>query len=179
MFLDIEDTIFLVIDIQEKLHPVIYNREDILKKSIIFLKSIEILQGEILGTQQYKKGLGQTLKEIKEYIKDKNMYDKNSFSAYNGELKEYLNNQNKKNIVIIGMETHICVFQTARDLIINGYNVYIVKDLVGSRSLENYNNALYLLDKLGCIITNMETVLFDLLRTSESEKFKQILKLIK
>lgn len=179
MFLDIEDTIFLVIDIQEKLHPVIYNREDILKKSIIFLKSIEILQGEILGTQQYKKGLGQTLKEIKEYIEDKNMYDKNSFSAYNGELKEYLNNQNKKNIVIIGMETHICVFQTARDLIINGYNVYIVKDLVGSRSLENYNNALYLLDKLGCIITNMETVLFDLLRTSESEKFKQILKLIK
>ena len=134
---------------------------------------------DVIATEQYPKGLGSTIEEIKGYIDEKNIFSKVEFTGCIDEVKSYLEKNQKKNIIIAGMETHVCVYQTARDLIELGYNVFIVKDGVSSRTEENISNGLDLLKEMGCIITNTETVLFDLLKKAGSEEFKTISKLIK
>ena len=99
--------------------------------------------------------------------------EKTSFSAY--EILPEL----KKNVVIFGIETHICVYQTVMDLIQNGFNVYVVADCCGSRSELNYKTSLELMKQQGARITTLEIVLFEFLKSSKHEKFKEVQSLIK
>jgi len=85
----------------------------------------------------------------------------------------------RKNIILTGMESHVCVFQTARDLLKDGYNVFVVTDGIASRTVENTRSGFELMKELGAVITNMETVLFDLLKEAGSPEFKLVSKLIK
>ena len=102
-----------------------------------------------------------------------------NFSGFGPELDEVLKKQGRNNLIVFGMETHVCVYQTVRDLIVNGYNVTIVSDAVASRFEFNYKNALDMMSKIHTVISNTETVLFDIVHTSSDEHFKEAQKLIK
>ena len=174
-----EDTVLLVIDIQEKLVPVMKYKDQVINNNKILISAAKEMKFPVIATEQYPKGLGQTVPELFELIDNENIFAKNSFTAYTDEVKETLMALGKKKVLITGMETHICVFQTTRDLINDGYQVYIVKDAVASRTKNNFINGIELIQSLGAVITNTETAVFDLLKISGTPEFKTMSKLIK
>lgn len=176
----IENTVLLVVDMQERLLPVMDNFEEIIRKNEILIKGIKELNIPVMFTEQFPKGLGSTVENIKEALVDANAvgFEKLEFSAFNS-VKDELKRLNKNAIVISGIETHVCVYQTIKELIMEGYEVYIPFDAVSSRDIKNKENALYLVREMGACVTNVETILFDLLKTAEHPSFKAISKLIK
>lgn len=176
--LNIEDTLFLFVDFQEKLMPVMYERSkviDVSKKAYEFSKITGV---QSLFTTQYRKGLGGLIEEFK--MEDEKALDKTEFSCYlNPEIKEVIDKFEKKNIVLFGQEAHICAFQTGRDLIEAGYNVFVVDDAITSRTLENKNNGVELLRDMGAYIINFELLLFDILKCAKHPCFKEAQALIK
>ena len=174
-----EDVELFEIDIQEKLAPVMKYRDQVIKNNQILMTAAKEINFPVIATEQYPKGLGRTVPEILELIDEGNIFAKTSFSAYTDEIKATLENLGKKKIIVTGMETHICVFQTVRDLIKAEYEVFIVQDAVASRTKQNYRNGLDLMESMGAVITNTETVIFDLLKVSGTPEFKVMSKLIK
>lgn len=177
----IENTIYLLLDMQEKLIPVMNEKERLEKSTLTLLKGLNELKIPCIYTEQYPKGLGSTIESLKEDLADAKYFSKTEFSAFPVINEEILNlkNQNKDVVIVSGVETHICVYQTIKELIENGFKVYVPFETVSSRTNENYENGLSLLKDLGCVITNVETILFDLIKTSKHESFKTISKLIK
>lgn len=178
--INVEDTVFLFIDIQEKLVNMLKNSEELAANNEILVKTASVLNLPVIVTEQYPKGLGKTVFSIQKYLKSENIFEKTSFSAVaNTQLMAKLRDYNPKNIVITGIESHICVYQTALELLNNGYNVYIVKNAVSSRNSKDYKTALQLLRDFGARLTCVETVVFELLKTSKHPNFKEIQALIK
>lgn len=174
-----DDSALLIIDFQEKLMRVMPDRERVYKSAKLLLATAKQLNIPVIITEQYPAGLGHTVEDIKGNLCEHCCVEKNSFSACTAELNEVVQNNNRKNIIVLGSETHICVFQTTRGLIRMGYNVFVVRDGVCSRTQENYENGLDLMNKLGAVITNTETVIFDLLKKSGTPEFKAISPLLK
>lgn len=174
-----EDSLILVIDIQERLKPAMEQGDRVVKNTKILLESSKLMDIPVIVTEQYPRGLGNTLKEILEVREELEVFEKNSFTGCISSVNHRLEELGKKKIIVVGMETHICVLQTCRDLILKGYDVYIAKDAVASRTRENYENALEMMKDMGIVISNTETILFDLLKKAASEEFKAISKLIK
>lgn len=178
----IENTILLVLDIQEKLMPVIENNEKVIKYTNILIKACRELGIPVIYTEQYPKGLGKTVTEIENSLVDAGAkyFSKNCFSAYQVIENEILNlkENGKTSVIVAGVETHICIYQTIRDLVKN-FQVFVPFESVSSRNLENFENGLNLIRELGASVTNVETILFDLIKTSEHDSFKVISKLIK
>ncbi|NLY09715.1 MAG: isochorismatase family protein [Tissierellia bacterium] len=179
MILQANNTIFLCIDMQEKLLPSINNSEEVIKYNKIWFEIATVLDIPIMVTEQYPNGLGHTIQSLDLQKFEASVFEKMTFGNPTLEMKNFLEKSNRNQVIISGVETHICVFQMARDLVNLGYKVYIAKDAVGSRTKENYENGLYLLDKSGCIITNTESALFDLLKIAGTPEFKVLSKLIK
>lgn len=172
-----EDCLLLVIDLQEKLMPVIYQNENIIKQTNILLKGMQILNVPIVVTEQYPNGLGNTCKEI-ELSATQSVYEKIAFSCMKDEaIKELLTR--KRQVIILGVEAHICVFKTALDLLIRGIEVHIVSDAVSSRTQENKTIALQRMQQSGAFIESTEMILFQLLNTAGTDEFRAISKLIK
>lgn len=176
-----EDTVLLVIDIQEKLAPAMKNKDLTINNTKVLLKMAEVMGMEVIVTEQYPRGLGSSLEVISENFTDKTkVFDKLTFSAIKtDEIREYIEKLNKPNFIVLGMESHICVYQTAKDLLIKGYNVFIPKDAVDSRTDENLENGLELMRDYGAKISNTETILFELLGRAGTEEFKVLSPLIK
>ncbi|MBR6611391.1 MAG: isochorismatase family protein [Campylobacter sp.] len=161
----------LVIDIQEKLAPVMSYKE-LEADSLKFLKIAKELGLRVIATEQYTKGLGETLKSLDSFIDEK--FQKMEFSAYNA-IKDEL--KGAQNIYIIGIEAHICVYQTALDLIKNGYNVTLIDECISSRDPKNKTLAYANLKDVK--VKPLEMVAFELLQTAHHPSFKAISKLIK
>lgn len=172
--LEREDTVLFVIDIQERLVPVMKYKDQVIDNNKKLINAAKEMNIPVIATEQYPKGLGRTVPELLELIDEDNIYDKTSFTAYTDEVREALRSLGKKKILITGMETHICVFQAARDLIKDGYGVYLVKDAVASRTKDNYLNGLDLIKSMGAMVTNTETVVYDLMKVSGTPEFKVI-----
>lgn len=179
--LDVENSMLLIVDIQERLSAVMEDEKQIIRNTNILLKACEELGIPVVVTEQYPEGLGSTVEEIREnFPLETKIFDKITFSVLDTkEIKEYITSLNRPNIIIAGMETHICVYQTARDLQGMGYNSYIVRDAVTSRTEDNFQNGLDLMESFGSKITNTETVLYEWLRKAGTEEFKKLSKLIK
>lgn len=174
-----EDTVLLVIDIQEKLAPVMKYSEQVVKNNKILIQAAKEMNFPVIATEQYPKGLGHTVTELLDLLDKDNIFSKNSFTAYTNEVSEAIGVTGKKKVLVTGMETHVCVFQTVRDLISDGYEVFLAKDAVASRTKSNFLNGLDLMKSLGAIITNTETAVFDLLKVSATPEFKIMSKMIK
>lgn len=174
-----EETVLFVIDIQDRLIPAMKDKFQIIKNNTTLITAAKEMNFPILATEQYPKGLGRTIPELLQLIGEENIFAKNSFTAYTEDVKDKLESLGRKKVLITGMETHICVFQTARDLINDGYQVYLAKDAICSRDKDNYQNGLDLCESFGSVITNTETAVYDLLKVSGTPEFKTILKLIK
>ena len=174
-----ENSIFLIIDVQEKLVNML--SDSCVKDSAVKLaKTASILNLPVIISEQYPKGLGQTIQEIKDVCVNADYLEKTSFSIYNQEdFVNLLKNKNRKQVILFGIETHICVLQTAFDLVNNGYEVFVVKDACGSRVQDNKDLALNRMQQNGIQVLSLEMVLFELLNSSKHEKFKDVQALIK
>lgn len=175
-YLNAEKTALLLIDIQEKMLPAIYQKETLLKPTKTLITTAEVFKLPVLVTEQYPQGLGATIPELKVRLDQvkANFWAKTSFSACLPEIMIQILNHKIDTILIAGIESHVCVFQTTRDLLRDNYNVHIVADAVGSRDPENKKIALQLMAEMGAVITNSETVAFDLLKDAKAEQFKVI-----
>lgn len=175
---DKDNTLFLFIDFQEKLMPAMYENAkviDVSKKAYEFSKLAGV---ESLFTTQYRRGLGGLVDEFRD--EDEKALDKTEFSCYlNPEIKKVIDNLNKKNIVLFGQEAHICAFQTGRDLLEAGYNVFVVEEAMTSRTPENKKNGVELLRDMGAYIINFELLVFDILKDAKHSCFKEAQALIK
>lgn len=174
-----EHTALLVIDVQERLMPVIYENEKMFANVNKLLRGAEILNLETIVTEQYPKGLGNTCKEI-ELGENPAVIEKVCFSCMLSEpVTDQLKLTNVKSLIICGAESHICVLKTALDAVKQGYEVHVVADAVSSRTPENKQLALERMRQSGIFITSTEMILFMLLDQAGTDEFKAISKLIK
>ncbi len=177
--LNADKCLVLIIDIQDKLIKIA--KDDSLKNNAIAIaKTAQILNLPVIITEQYPKGLGSTIDEIKTLSLNADYFEKTTFSILkDNEIKTKILNKNKKQIVLFGIETHICVLQSAIDLLNEGYEVFIVQDCCCSRNEDNKNAAIRRLIHAGCTIVTTEMVLFELIEGSKHPNFKEIQALIK
>lgn len=179
--LDIENTLFVLIDIQERLVTMLNKQEPVVKATSTLVNAASIMNIPTILTEQYPQGLGKTVFDVTSVMDDSTpVIEKTSFSAMQTpEFAEKLKSYGKKNIVIGGIETHICVYQTAVDLIKEGFNVVVAKDACASRSSDCFKTGIQLMKDAGATISNVEVVLFELLKTSKNPYFKAVQALIK
>lgn len=174
-----EEAVLLVIDIQDKLVPAMKYGEQVIRNTHTIISVAQTLEIPIIITEQYPKGLGKTVSSLSEHLTEALTCEKMTFSGCTSDVISALKRLGRKKIVITGMETHVCVFQTVRDLLAQGYQVFVVGDAVCSRTKENYRNGLSLMSSMGAVITNTETVFFDLMKEAGTPLFKELSKLIK
>lgn len=174
-----EEAVLLVIDIQDRLVPAMKYGELVIRNTNILIPLAKKSGIPILATEQYPKGLGKTVSELSVNLEEALTFEKVSFSGCTREVTSALKKLGRKKIIITGMETHVCVFQTVRDLLTQGYQVFVVRDAVCSRTKENYLNGLSLMSSMGAVVTDTETVFFDLMMEAGTPLFKEFSKLIK
>ncbi len=179
--LNSENSLVLIIDVQEKLLNAVFNKETLSKKAGIISKTAQILGIPVIVTEQYPKGLGNTVEEVKQVLPENTQFfEKTSFSALNNpEILDAIKSYNKNQIVIFGIETHICVNQTAAALLELGYEVNVVKDACGSRSEIEYEAGLERMKDNGAHILTTEIALFEWLKGAKNPNFKDVQALIK
>ena len=171
----------VIIDVQEKLMPHIHNKENLLSNIEILIRGFKIFDLPIIVTEQVPDKLGPTVKSIKDLLDDVNPISKSSFSCA-GEfefLKRSESLSQNDGIILAGIETHICVYQTERDLIRRGHHVEVVTNAVGSRDKNNHDIALDRIRNNGGFLTTVEMLLFNLQEKAKGERFKKLTKLIK
>lgn len=170
----------VLIDIQGKLAQAMHNKEALFDNIIRLVKGAEVLELPILWTEQYPAGLGPTIPQIKELLPNQSPVSKLSFSCCGEEqFLNALKALDRKNMVVTGIETHVCVYQTVADLVDLGYDVQVVVDAVASRTADNKTIGLEKCKQAGAGLTSTEAVLFELLKIAGGEKFKQIIKIVK
>ena len=176
-----KETGLLVVDVQEKLVKLVDRSTDVLHNIQKVVKGFQILKLPIIVTEQYPQGLGGTIPALKEYLDPEQQYlPKTAFSCRGDPLiRNEILKAPIENWVIIGIEAHVCILQTAIDLISTNKNVVILNDAITSRSIFDYSTAIAELRDMGARITSTETVLFELLGDSKSPEFKAISQLIK
>lgn len=175
-----EDTVGLVIDIQERLLPHIFKYEELLHKTSILIEGLKVLNIPILVTEQYRKGLGETVPVIAEKIDSFQPMEKMSFSCCDDIIFiDRLKNSGKKNVIICGIEAHVCLLQTTIDLLEKGYQPVVVEDCTSSRKMLDKFIAIERMRQEGAIITTYESILFELTQVSGTDQFKAISKLVK
>lgn len=180
MLIEMSNSILLIVDIQENLFPKIRNHEIIKKNSIILSKTFELLNLPIYLTEQYPNGLGKTINSLAKELKTISYFEKSSFScAAESLLVQSLQNQKRNQILILGIETHICILQSVFDLRQKGFELFVIQDAVGSRNQNDHNSALKRFSKFDINICTTEMAVFELLRNSKHPKFKEISQLVK
>lgn len=179
--LDRGRTALLLIDVQEKLFPYVENSCIVMQAMQKVIRGFRILGLPIYVTEQYPKGLGSTVAVLKGLLGDSQQYlVKTAFSCLDDEsIKKELSSLPFDQWVIIGIEAHVCVLQTVKDLLLSHKQAVVLNDAISSRSIYDFSTAIAELRDCGARISSTETVLFELLRTSKASEFKEISQLIK
>lgn len=170
----------LVVDIQERLLPSIFEKERVVRNSVLLIRGMRILGRPILVTEQYPKGIGPTVPEIASAIQGFKPLEKVAFSAVGASGFDHaFAEMDATDIVLCGIETHVCVAQTCIDLLERGLRVFVVADAVSSRTPENWRFGIERMRDAGAEIVSTEMVLFELLEKAGTPEFKQLLPLLK
>jgi nicotinamidase-related amidase len=178
--LTISDSVLLVIDVQEKLFHVMYQQEQLADNLQRLIKGIQVLEVPVLVTEQYPQGLGSTIPEIAQLLTAVKPYPKVNFSCCGDEaFLQAFKRLGRKQVLIAGIESHICVYQTAADLIAAGYEVYVVSDAVSARTEQNKDTGIKMMLQSGAKLTSTEAALFELLKVAKGDKFKAISQIVK
>ncbi|HZX66568.1 MAG TPA: isochorismatase family protein [Myxococcales bacterium] len=181
LVLDRETALLLVVDVQEKLARAMPPEAEarMEKNAAILIKAARRLGLPVVASEQYVKGLGPTVAAIRELLPSPPI-EKIEFSCANSKaLAGEVEATGRRQVIAVGMESHVCVFQTVRDLVGRGFDVFVPKDAIVSRTEENRQVGLNLCEKAGAVVTSTETVLFDLLRTAGTPEFKDLSPLIR
>jgi nicotinamidase-related amidase len=176
--LEAEHCSLIVIDIQEKLLPPIFEKERLVKNSRLLIRLASILKIPTLMSTQYAKGLGQTIPEIASLLPETEAIDKQMFSCFGSDvfcsvMKRLPGNRNT--VLLCGMESHICVTQTALAALRDGYIVHVASDAVSSRTEWNWHIGLERMRAAGAIISSTEMIIYELMRSSGAPAFKEML----
>ena len=170
----------VVVDIQERLLPAIFERERVVGNSVRLIQGAGVLQVPIFATEQYRKGLGPTVPEVAAAIPRFSPMEKLAFSACGASgFVPALESKQVSDAVLCGIEAHVCVTQTCLDLLDKGFRVFVAADAVSSRTPENYRFGLERMSAAGAVIVSTEMVLFELLEQAGTAEFKQVLTLVK
>lgn len=174
------DTLLLVIDFQQKLLAAFKSPEEMLGNCIRLIKFARLLGIPAIWTEQYPKGLGETVGEIKAELSHIKPIEKLSFSCYGEpDFFDVLSRHTSSQLLVCGIETHICVEQTVLDGIECGYQMHVVTDACGSRKTQDHNAGLKKMEAAGAIATCTEMAIYELLARSDAKEFRETLKLVK
>lgn len=177
MLLNKDDSILLLIDIQEKLIPFIFNTEQCLSRAEWLLKLANKMEVPVLASEQYPKGLGFTVPALKSHISKDQCIEKVHFSCVQApDFIPRLTQQKRNQIILFGIEAHVCVLQTALELKTAGFEVFVVVDAVGSRTEIDYKYGLKRMKQAGIQLITGEMVFFEWLRQSNVPDFKALSK---
>ncbi|MFW0712405.1 hydrolase [Aliarcobacter butzleri] len=180
MRIRVEDALFCLVDVQERLFPHIGNKEILEKNLLTLVKGLKVLNVPFIVNEQYKKGIGETIPSLKELVETYSSYEKTTFSCcQNDETIKAIKNANKKVVIVAGIETHVCVLQTCIDLLENGFKVVLVTDCCSSRKENDTKFAIKRLIQAGVIPTTYESILFELTLDAKNPCFKEISSLVK
>jgi len=178
--LETENCCLVVVDVQGKLAQLMHERQVLFNNIQILIKSAKILSIPILWAQQCPEALGPTVPEIAELLADNQPVNKSAFSCCGEEAFNYRLNELRRNqVVLCGIETHVCIYQTAVDMLRKDFDVNVIADAVSSRTAANKQIAINRLAAEGAKIASVEMALFELLKTAEHPQFRQVAKLIK
>ena len=180
--LEADHCALLVVDIQEKLLPPIFLREQLVRNAKLLIRAAGILKIPAIVSTQYAKGLGGTVPEVASLLPETEAIDKNLFSCFGSDvfctlLKRLPGNRNT--LLLCGMESHICVMQTALAALREGYLVHVASDAVSSRTEWNWKIGLDRMRAAGAVISSTEMVIYELMRSSASSAFKEMLPYLK
>lgn len=178
--LNSEKTCLVLIDVQEKLAAVMYESARMVANCAVLLQIARTLEIPILWCQQYPKAIGPTVEPLRAHLHDLKPMDKLGFSCCRQpDFSAELERLEIETAILCGIESHVCVFQTAMDLIQKGLYVHVIADAVASRTPENKQIGLDRMNAAGAIVSSTEMLLFELLRTAEHPHFKTLSKLIR
>ena len=177
-----QDCVLIVVDIQEKLLPPIFNKDQLVRNSQLLIRLARITGLPLIATTQYSKGLGGTVSEIASLLDGAPNFDKLEFSCFGsdqfcGAMKALPGNRNT--VLVCGMEAHICVTQTVLGALNRGYLVHVAADAVGSRAESNWRIGLKRMEAAGAVISSTEMMMYELMRASGTPVFKEMLKHLK
>lgn len=176
----VEETVLVLVDVQGKLATLMTGREELLRKLAITVQAARILDIPILWCEQVPTALGPTVPEIASHLEGLTPLAKSTFSCWRDSgFRAALLRENRKKVLLCGIEAHICVFQTARDLLNHGFEVQILADAISSRNAGDCDLALRRMEQEGADLGGVEMVLFDLIKDAKHPKFKALSRLVK
>jgi nicotinamidase-related amidase len=177
------ETVLVILDVQQKLMPVIDGADGVIRNLERLIRGMHVLDVPVIVTEQYVRGLGPTVDPVRIALEEAHGYrpvEKTSFSAYaSGEFLAEMRALRRKQIIVAGVETHVCVYQTVSDLIGAGHEVTIVGDAVSSRTAQNRDFGIRRMVADGAQLSTTEMLLFELLGTAGTDEFKAISRLVK
>ena len=175
-----QDSVLIIVDVQGRLAHRMHRKEDLFEQLGKLIQGAQVLSVPILWVEQNPEGLGPTIPEIADLLSDVEPIPKLSFSCCGcDQFRQALRFLSRRQILIAGIETHVCVYQTAVDLLSSGYEVQIVADAVSSRTEENKQIGLSRIGDAGAKLTSTEMALFEMLKVAQGAQFKEILNIVK
>jgi nicotinamidase-related amidase len=169
----------ILIDVQAMLLPAMWERERVLRQTVLLVRGLQVLGVPVVVTEQYRKGLGPTVAELADVIRGFSPIEKLTFSGLTREVGLALDQRTINDVLLCGIETHVCVTQTALDLLDAGKRVFVVADACSSRTMENWRIGRERMTSAGAVEVSVEMVLFELLGRAGTPDFREILKLVK
>lgn len=174
------DTLLVVVDIQTKLLNVMFDKQLLVGNCRKLIQACKLMETPIVVTEQYPKGMGPTDPRILELIQGEGTVEKLSFSCCGVDnFNQRVSAFGKKQMVVIGIEAHVCILQTVHDLLHRGYSVYVPYDAVSSRKESDCRNALERMSQAGAVVGSVESAVFELMERADTQSFKEISRLIK
>ncbi|MEO6908531.1 MAG: isochorismatase family protein [Abditibacteriaceae bacterium] len=175
-----EESILMIVDVQERLVPAIHEAAQVVHACVVLAQAAQLLKIPLIVTEQYPEKLGATMPEIVGVVNNYLPISKKQFSAYTPEVIDILKKNSARNSVLLcGVEAHVCVQQTALDLLANDFDVFVVRDAISSRIVANAEIGWKRMIGAGAVPVSVESALFELLQTADSTEFKAIHQLIK
>ncbi len=174
-----DNTVLLVVDVQDKLLPAIHEADNVVEFARRMIEAAKVLGLPILAAEQYPQGLGRTCAILREAFAPVQPVEKTLFSACVARIAERLREVDRLNVLVVGIEAHVCVQQTVLDLVRLGYTPFVCADAVGSRRPLDRDTAIERMRQAGAVITTTESATFELLGEACTDAFKKILKIVK
>jgi len=180
VMLTTDNTVLVVIDVQDRMFRVIHDGEKLLRNLLKLIRGVKVWDIPVILTEQYPAGLGPTLPEITRLLPDVKPIEKVCFSCCDApDFNKSLEALKRRQVLLTGIEAHVCIYQTAVDLLERGFQVQAVTDCVSAREPENKTVSLFRMGSAGISPTTTEMALFELLKVASGDKFKQISNIVK
>jgi nicotinamidase-related amidase len=174
------NTQLVIIDVQGKLADLMYQHEELFERLTLLIQGAKLMSLPIVWAEQLPDKLGATTPQIANLLAPLEPFSKSTFSAFKEpSIQQAIEQSQCKQVLLVGIEAHICVYQTAMDLLAHGYDVHLVTDAISSRTFENKSLAIEKLTHEGAKLTSTEMALFELQQVAEGEQFRSLIKLVK